>query len=90
MSQTPNPVLVAAAPSLDASLAAISTFLVNLGPDPVKVPATIGPAVQVLLGTLGLQLPAVVTAEWGVVMSGGQSGIADLRKKLAAAIAPAS
>ncbi len=85
---TASPALVAAAPALDAVLAAMGTFLANLGPDPTKLPVTLPGAFDIFMGTVKLQLPAVINAEWGVVQSDGQAKVAELRKALAAAITP--
>jgi hypothetical protein len=74
-----SPVVTAAAPELIAVLQAVQVFITNLGPDPTKIPITAGPALQVLLGTVGLQLPAAVNAEWNLVQT-------DVNAKLAAAI----
>jgi hypothetical protein len=87
---TPNPVLVAAAPSINASLAALAQFIVNLGPDPTKLIATAPGALKILIGTVELQLPPLVNAEWGSVQTDLQSQIASLQTRLAAAVAPAS
>lgn len=64
---TPNPALVAAAPSLIAALQAVKQFIANLGTDPALVAAKLPGALQVLIGTVELQLPVIVTAEIGVV-----------------------
>ena len=59
----PNPVLVAAAPSLIAVLQAVQQFNINIGADPTKWPITVPGALTILLGTIQLQLPAVASAE---------------------------
>jgi hypothetical protein len=87
VSTTPNPALVAAAPAIDAAFAALSTFITNLGPDPTKLPATLPGAAKIFIGTVELQLPVLVNAEWGVVQSDAQNDIAAVRAKLAAAVA---
>ena len=76
---TPNPIVTAAAPELIAVLQAVQVFITNLGPDPTKLVITAGPALEVLLGTVGLQAPAAINAEWGLVQS-------QMNAKLAAAI----
>lgn len=62
---TPNPVLVAAAPSLISALQAVQQFEVDIGPDPTKWVETVIPAKLKLLGSLGLLLPGIVSAEVG-------------------------
>jgi hypothetical protein len=65
---TPNPVLVAAAPTLITALqdlqTAVNTILTG---DPVQAPARVGPAIQILLGQLALLLPGLGIAELGAV-----------------------
>lgn len=85
---TPNPFLVAGAPELIAILKAAQTFVTNLGPDPTKLVITAGPALQVFLGTAGLQLPALANAEFGVVQSGAIAQIGGAIAKLQAASTP--
>lgn len=60
---TPNPALVAAAPSLVATLQAIQQFLTNMGTDPAQWVLKFPGASQVLIGTVQLQLPALAAAE---------------------------
>jgi hypothetical protein len=79
---TPNPILVAAAPSIQAVLTALSTFITNLGPDPTKVAVTFPGALQVLLGDIELQLPALANSEFGVVQTAAQSKIAGWQASL--------
>jgi hypothetical protein len=87
---TPNPELVAAAPALQAALGALSTFITNLGPDPTKLALTFPGALQVFVGTVELQFPTLVNAEFGVVTSDAQSKIAGLQAALTKATAPGS
>lgn len=61
----PNPVLTAAAPSLIAAIQAIQQFFTTIGTDPQQWAAKLLPAQTVLLGQLGLQLPALAQAEVG-------------------------
>lgn len=75
-STAPNPALVAAAPSLIAALQAVQTFVTNLGPDPTKWPLTGPGALQVLAGTLELQLPTLVNAEAGALTTALNTQIA--------------
>lgn len=65
---SPNPVLVAAAPSLISALQAVMQFETDLGTDPTKWVETLEPAKLKLLGNLGLLLPGLVTAEVGAGM----------------------
>ena len=81
---TPNPVLVAAAPALDAALAALETFVTNLGPDPTKLVVTFPGALSVLIGQIQLQFPTLVNAEYSVVATEAQTKLAALRASLAA------
>jgi len=81
---TPNPVLVAAAPALDAALAALETFVTNLGPDPTKLVVTFPGALSVLIGQIELQFPTLVNAEYSVVATEAQTKLAALRASLAA------
>ena len=60
---TPNPILVAAAPSLENVLGALQTFLTNLGTDPALIAAKFPGALQVLIGTVELQGPALASSE---------------------------
>jgi hypothetical protein len=81
---TPNPALVAAAPEFSAALSALSQFFTNLGPDPTKLPVTLPGAWNIFKGQVELQLPQLINAEWGVLVSGAQSDIANWQKQLAA------
>lgn len=83
---TPNPALTAAAPELKAIIQALDTFVTNLGPDPTKLPATFGPALQILAGTAGLQLPVLANSEWGVVTADAHSTFASWINSLDALI----
>lgn len=60
---SPNPVLVAAAPSLISALQAIQQFETDIGPDPTKWVETVVPAKLKLLGALGLLLPGLEQSE---------------------------
>ena len=64
---TPNPVVTAAAPSLIQVLEAVQTFVINLGTDPQQVAAKFPGALQVLIGTVELQLPSLASAELSTV-----------------------
>lgn len=64
---TPNPALVAAAPSLIAALQAIQQFETDIGADPTKWLLTLEPAKLKLLGALGLLLPGLESSEVSVL-----------------------
>jgi hypothetical protein len=66
---TPNPILVAAAPSLIAVLNAIKAFNLNIGADPTKWALTVPGALTILVGTVQLQLPEVAQAEAGLLQT---------------------
>lgn len=85
VSTTPNPVLVAAAPSLIAALQALQTFITNLGTDPVQVAVKFPGALQVLLGSLEMQLPSLAGSELGAVQTAANARIAALIASLQAA-----
>ena len=73
---TPNPILVAAAPSLIVALQAVQTFLTNIGTDPTKWALTVPGALQVLGGTLELQIPTLAGAEAGALQTALNTQIA--------------
>lgn len=77
---TPNPVVTAAVPALIAALEAIQTFVTNLGTDPLQVAVKFPGALQVLIGTIELQVPGLATAELGALQ-------AEVNAKIAGAIA---
>lgn len=79
---TPNPVVHAAGPSLIAALEAIQAFVVNLGTDPLQVAAKFPGALQVLIGTIELQVPALATAELGALQTEANAKIAALITKI--------
>jgi len=72
----PSPVLVAAAPSLIAALQALNTFITQMGTDPTQMPVKFPGALQVLLGSLELQLPALATSEITTLQATATSKIA--------------
>jgi hypothetical protein len=72
----PNPILAAAAPSLVATLTALQTFITNLGTDPAQVAVKFPGALQIFLGSVELQLPAVVNSELGAVATAANTRIA--------------
>lgn len=84
-----NPVVTsaeqAAIPTARALIAALKTFVTNLGPDPLKIPVTAPGALQVLLGSVELQAPALVSAEWSTLSTAALAQFAAWDSKLAAA-----
>lgn len=80
----PNPVLVAAAPSLISALQAVKQFLADMGQDPTKWTLNFPGAELKLVGQLDLLLPGLLTAEGGAMETaiGAKidSGIAALQK----------
>lgn len=60
---TPNPVLVAAAPSLISAIKAIQQFETDIGTNIAQWPITIPAAKLKLLGNLALLLPGLETSE---------------------------
>lgn len=65
---TPNPILVAAAPTLITAItdlkACLNTILTG---DPLQIPLRAGPAAAILVGQLQLLLPGLGIAEGGAV-----------------------
>ena len=86
---TPNPFLVAGAPEIIAVLKAVQTFVTNLGTDPTKLAITAPAALQVLIGTVGLEVPSLVNAEFGTVQAQVNAQIQSAINKVAAASTPA-
>ncbi len=66
---TPNPIEVAAAPSLIAALQAIEQFLADMGNNPLLWVANFPGAQLKLIGTIQLQLPSLATAEGGAIQT---------------------
>ena len=66
---SPNPILVAAAPSLENVLVAVQTFITNLGTDPLQVAAKFPGAVTVFLGTVEMQAPLLATSEFAAAQT---------------------
>lgn len=73
---TPDPLIVAAAPSAIAVLKALQTFLADLGTDPLQVPVKFPGALQVFLGNVELQAPALATSELAALQTAANSKIA--------------
>jgi hypothetical protein len=70
---TPNPALVAAAPVLVTVLQSMEQFVTDMGPDPTKWVLNYPGAKLKLIGTVGLQLPALATAEGAVAQAAANS-----------------
>lgn len=85
---TPNPVLVAAAPSLVAVLTALQTFIGNLGTDPAQVAVKFPGALQVLLGNVELQIPTLAVAEFSALQADANNKIGAWIKSLQASVTP--
>lgn len=79
-----NPITAAAVPSLILVLEALQTFIANLGTDPAQVPIKFPGAVQVLLGSVELQLPALASAELGSLQTDVNTKITSWIKSLQA------
>lgn len=78
----------AAAPSLIAVLQAVQTFVGNLGTDPAQVAAKFPGALQVLVGSVELQLPALAAAEFATLQSTANSKISAWITSLQALASP--
>ena len=67
---TPNPALVAAAPTLITALQQVQTMIntITTG-DPATIGARVLPAAQIFLGQLTLLWPGLATAELGVAQT---------------------
>jgi hypothetical protein len=64
---TPNPFTAAASPAIIAVLQAVKQLIVNTGADPLQVAVKFPGALQIFLGSVQLQLPAVAQSEFGVL-----------------------
>ena len=89
---TPNPILVAAVPTLVQGLTnikqAVTTILTG---DPAQIGLRVAPAIAILDGQLTLLLPALLNSEEPVVASAATAGLDNLIAKLnALAAAPVS
>ena len=65
---SPSPILVAAAPSLIAVIKAFQQFEADIGTNPLTMVANFLPAKIKFLGTVGLLVPGLETAEVGAVV----------------------
>jgi hypothetical protein len=79
---TPNPIVVAAEPTAIAVLTALQTFITNLGTDPAQIAIKFPGALQVLVGSVEMQLPSIATAEIGAVQTEINAKIAGWIAKL--------
>lgn len=73
---TPNPVLVAAAPTLVLALQDVQQFFADMGSDPAKWALNFPGAQLKLVGALDLLLPQLATAEGGAVNAAVNSKLA--------------
>jgi hypothetical protein len=64
-----NPVVTAGVPELVAVLKSLQAFITNLGTVPEQVPIKFPGALQVLLGTVEMQFPALASAEFGALQT---------------------
>lgn len=86
---TPNPFLTAGAPELVVGLQAVQTFITTVTTgDPLTANLRVAPALQVLVGTLGLQAPALAAAELGAVGVAANAQVGNWITALQAAAAP--
>lgn len=89
MASTPNPMLVAAAPSLIAAIKCFQQFETDMGANPLLWPGNYTPAKLKLVGALGLLLPGALTAEGGalenLINTQGNTWITELQALQAAA-----
>lgn len=79
-----------AVPSLVTALKALQTFVTNLGTDPAQVALKFPGAVQVLIGTLEMQLPGLANAEFSAVQTDVNTKIGALITKLESLAPPAA
>jgi hypothetical protein len=80
-----NPIEQAAIPTAVAILQAAKQFAVNVGNDPATIAAKAPGALQVLVGTIEMQFPALLSAELGAAQTAVQAKLDDLITKLQAA-----
>jgi hypothetical protein len=82
---TPNPVVTAGIPELVSVLQSLQTFITNLGGDPASVAVKFPGALQVLLGSVEMQFPALASAEFGALQTDVNTKISGWITKLQAA-----
>ncbi len=71
------------------ALQALEAFIANLGTDPLQVPVKFPGALQILLGSLELQLPALAQAEFGTMQAQANTKIGSWITSLQALSKPA-
>lgn len=76
MTTTPNPIVAAAVPSLVSVLQALQAFVTNLGSDPTQVAVKFPGALQILIGSVELQLPVLATSEFTTLQADANTKIA--------------
>jgi hypothetical protein len=81
---TPNPLLVAAVPSLLGVIAAIETLVTNMGTDPAQFVIKWPGALNVFLGTVEMQLPVLANSEIGAVQAAANAKLASWATSLKA------
>ena len=86
----PDPVVTAAIPSVISVLQALQAFVKNLGTDPLQVAVKFPGAVQVLIGTVEMQLPVLADSEFGAVQTDVNGKIAGWITQLQSKVPPAS
>jgi hypothetical protein len=79
---TPNPIVTAATPSLIAVLQALQAFIVNMGTNPAELAIKFPGAVQVLIGTVEMQFPALASSELGALQTDINTKIGEWITKL--------
>jgi len=86
---TPNPALVAAAPTLIQALRLVQQFVTTvMTGDPAQIPLRVAPAIAILDSQIILLAPQLLAAEQGVVLSQATTGINNLITKLEALVTP--
>ena len=86
---TPNPALQAAAPALMAMVQAVQQFIADMGQDPAKWLLNYPGAKLKLVGSIGLQLPQLATAEAGALETVINNQLSAWEQALAALSKPA-
>lgn len=85
-----NPALTAAAPVLITVLQSMEQFVSDMGPDPAQWVLKYPGAKLKLIGTVGLQLPALAQAEGAVAQAAANSLFGGWIKDLQALQTPAA
>lgn len=84
-----NSLEVAAIPTAIAILKAVQQLAANLGTDPLQIAAKAPGALQVFVGTVEMQAPALLNSELTAVQSDVNTQIGGWITKLQAAMTPA-